>query len=50
MNIVLYSIKMDEYLKHDSVIDYDNKAIIELADALFKKADNELDFNRKFFD
>lgn len=28
---------MDEYLKHDSVIDYDNKVIMELADTLFKK-------------
>ena len=35
---------MDEYLKHDSVIDYDNKVIMELADTLFKKADNEIDF------
>lgn len=43
MNIILYSNKIDEYLKHDSVIDYDNKAIMELADTLFKKADNELD-------
>lgn len=50
MNIVLYSIKMDEYLKHDSVIDYDNKVIIELADTLFKKADNELDFIRKAYE
>lgn len=40
MDIILYSNKMDEYLKHDSVIDYDNKAIIELADTLFKKANN----------
>lgn len=33
MNIVLYSDKIDEYLKHDSVIDYDNEAVTELADA-----------------
>lgn len=50
MNIILYSNKMDEYLKHDSVIDYDNKAIMELADTLFKKADNELDFIRKAYE
>ena len=37
---------MDKYLKHDSVIYYDNKASIELADTLFKKADNEIDFIR----
>ena len=44
MNIVLYSNNIDEYLKHDNIIDYDNEAIIELADTLFKKANNELDF------
>ena len=44
MDIVLYSNKIDEYLKHDNVVDYDNKAITELADMLFNKADNEVDF------
>lgn len=39
MNVILYSNKMDEYLKYDSVIDYNNKSIIEFADTLFKKAD-----------
>ncbi len=50
MDIILYSDKIDEYLKYDSVIDYDNKAIIELADTLFKKADNELDFIKKAYE
>ena len=50
MDIILYSNKVDEYLKHDSVIDYDNKAIVELADTLYKKADNELDFIRKAYE
>ena len=44
MNIVLYSNKINEYLKHDNVIDYDNEAVTELADTLFKKANNEIDF------
>lgn len=44
MNIILYSNKIDEYLKHDNVIDYDNESIIELADELSQKADDELDF------
>lgn len=44
MNIVLYSNKIEEYLKHDNVIDYDNEAIMELADILFKKANNEVHF------
>lgn len=44
MNIVLYSNKFDEYLKHDNVIDYEDETIIELANILFQKANNELDF------
>ena len=44
MNIVLYSNKIDEYLKHDNVIDYDNEAVTELANTLSKKANNEIDF------
>ena len=44
MNITLYSNKIDDYLKRDKVIDYKNKAIAELADTLFKNADNELHF------
>ena len=44
MDITLYSNKIDDYLKHDDVIDYENEAIIELADALFQKANNEFYF------
>lgn len=47
MDLVLYTNNVDEYLKHDNVIDYDNEAIAEQADALFQKADNELDFMKK---
>lgn len=50
MDLILYSNKMDVYLNHDSVIDYDNKAIMELADTLFKKADNEFDFIKKAYE
>lgn len=44
MDITLYSNKIDDYLKHDDVIDYKNEAIIELADALFQKANSEFYF------
>lgn len=44
MNLVLYSNIIDEYLKHDDVIDYENEAIAELADTLFQRADNEIDY------
>ncbi|MCM1287752.1 MAG: transglutaminase-like domain-containing protein [Clostridium sp.] len=50
MDIILYSNKIEEYLKHDNVIDYDNESIIELADKLFKKADGELDFIKKAYE
>lgn len=44
MNIVPYSDSIEEYLKCDNVIDYDNETVAELSDALFQKADHELDF------
>lgn len=44
MNIVLHSNKIDEYLRHDNVIDYDNDAIAKLANTLFKKANNKFEF------
>ena len=44
MNIVPYLNRIDEYLKHDNVIDYGNEAIVKLADTLFLKAENELAF------
>lgn len=50
MQLILYSNKIDEYLKHDSIIDYDDKAVTELADSLFKKADDELDFIKKAYE
>lgn len=50
MDIILYSNQLDEYLKHDSVIDYDNKSITKLADVLFKKADNEPEFIRNAYE
>lgn len=44
MSVTLYSNEIDAYLAYDDVIDYDNDAVAELADTLFKKADNEVDF------
>ena len=44
MNIVPYSNEIDEYLKEDDVIDYGNEAIAQLADTLFQKSNNELEF------
>lgn len=44
MNIVPYLNKMDEYLKADDVIDYENEVITQLADTLCKKANNEMEY------
>ncbi|MDE7228796.1 MAG: transglutaminase-like domain-containing protein [Treponemataceae bacterium] len=44
MNLILHSNKIEDYLKHDDVIDFENEAITKLADALFQKADSETDF------
>ncbi len=50
MNITLYSDKINEYLKCDNVIDYNNKFIAELSDTLFKSSNNELDFIKKTYE
>ena len=44
MNIIQHSNKIEEYLKEDEVIDYKNEAIEQLADTLFEKANNELEY------
>ena len=44
MNIIQHSNKIEEYLKEDEVIDYKNEAIVELADTLSEKANNELEY------
>ncbi len=44
MNIIQHSDKIDEYLKEDEVIDYKNEFIVEQANTLFEKANNELEY------
>lgn len=50
MNIVSYSNKIDEYLKADDVIDYENEGITQLADTLFKKANNEIEYIKMVYE
>lgn len=50
MEITLYSNDIDEYLKADSVIDYDNESVRELADKLFQKTDDEIDFIKQAYE
>lgn len=44
MNVTPYSNIIEEYLKEDAVIDYTNEAVAQLADELFQKANNELEY------
>lgn len=50
MDIVLYSNQIEAYVKCDNVIDYENEAVAELADELFQKAENELEFIRMAYE
>ncbi|MBR3569346.1 MAG: transglutaminase domain-containing protein [Oscillibacter sp.] len=50
MDIFLYSHDANEYLTRDSVIDYGDKAIVELAETLFQKANDEADFVKKAYE
>ncbi len=44
MKITSYTDDINEYLKTDDVIDYEYEAIAQLADTLYQKAENELDY------
>lgn len=44
MKAVPYVDKINEYLKEDSIIDYNNESIQKLADELYQKAENVLEF------
>ena len=50
MALSLYSADIEDYLKCDDVIDCDNGNIAELADELFRKADNELLFIKSAYE
>ena len=48
--MVLYSDDINEYLKRDDVINYDNRAVAELADELYPGAGSETDFIRAAYE
>lgn len=50
MNIVLYTNKIEEYLKSSDVIDFDKEEIIKLADELYEQSHNELDFIKRAYE
>ena len=44
MNIMPSTENIEEYLKQDDVIDYNNDNITQLADLLFQRADSKIEF------
>ena len=44
MSIIPSTDSIHEYIKEDDVIDYSNEIITQLADSLFQKADNEIEY------
>ena len=50
MRITLFIDNIDEYLKEDSVIDYENEIITQLADALYQEADGEVEYIKKAYE
>ena len=50
MLIKLFTDNIDEYLKEDDVIDYSNKIITQLADALYQESDSEVEYIKKAYE
>ena len=50
ISLELYTESINEYLKCDEVINFDYPAVSELADTLFKAADNEVDFIKRAYE
>lgn len=50
MNITLFTDDINEYLKEDDVIDYNNEKITGLADSLYKKSDNETGYIKSAYE
>lgn len=50
IELSLYVEEINKYLKCDSVIDFDNTAVSELADQLYIGSENETDFIRKAYE
>ncbi|MBQ7766195.1 MAG: transglutaminase domain-containing protein [Lachnospiraceae bacterium] len=50
MLIKLFTDNIDEYLKEDDVIDYSNKIITQLADAIYQESDSEVEYIKKAYE
>lgn len=50
MNLSIYTDNIDEYLKRDDIVDYENANIIQLADSLWSNADGDVDYIKKAYE
>lgn len=50
MKLSLYTDNIDEYLKKDGVVNYENVNIIQLADSLWSNADNDVDYIKRAYE
>ena len=49
MRLSLYTDNIDEYLKKDGVVNYENVNIIQLADLLWSNADSDVDYIKRAY-
>ncbi len=50
MSLSLYTSNIDEYLKRDDTVNYENINITQLADSLFRKAGNEIEYIKMVYE
>ncbi len=50
MKVIPYINEMEKYLEADSIINYENEAIIQLADTLYEKSENELEYIKSAYE
>ena len=50
MSLSLYTDNMDEYLKKNDVVNYENANIIQLADSLWSNADSDVEYIKKAYE
>ena len=50
MSLSLYTDNIDEYLKKDDVVNYENVNIIQLADSLWSNADSDVEYIKKAYE
>ena len=50
MKLSLFTDNIDEYLKKDGVVNYENENIIQLADLLWSNADSDVDYIKRAYE